>query len=378
MSWLCNRDDFDLKQQDILTTIFEDRDESWWIRGYAGTGKTMLLAYLALDYFDDGLNCVYATYTHALKNRVIKGMKEVKGNRIPPVLTVDDYLTRRERYDVVLLDEVQDLDEDQVKALVERGERLILSGDINQSVFNHAIKPNKLAELLGSPEIVELKDIHRMPQAISWGSHLIYEEAEAAEGAEVAYVQSSTITIAKAKTIQDEIKWTFEQALKEATEGKPAVLLFTTHEQIRLFSRSLFQEKGYSKVQMEEKGSNHKLLNESFRMTGIPVRFFGGVSGDDLGDTVNKKLVLLMTLQSAKGLEFNSVFMPFMTKDRNPTPYHLLKRGEEDEWKRRFLYVAITRTQLNFYASYTGEASEYFELLDTKEMRKKYLKYISI
>jgi hypothetical protein len=378
MSWLCNRDDFDLNQQDILNRIFEDRDESWWIRGYAGTGKTMLLAYLALDYFDDGLNCVYATYTHALKDRVIEGMRELKGNKIPPVMTVDDYLSRHERYDVVLLDEVQDLDKKQVKKLVERGERLILSGDINQSVFNHAIKPNDLARLLGSPEIVELIDIHRLPEAISWGSHLIYEESQSAEGAEVIEIKNSSITIVKAKSIEDEVKWIYEQALKESTEGKPSVILFTTHEQVRIFARCLFLEMGYPHARMEKNGTIHKLLNESFRITNIPVRFFGGANGDDLGNASNRKLVLLMTIQSAKGLEFNSVFMPFMTKDRNPTPYQLLVKGREDEWKRRFLYVSITRTRLNFYASYTGEVSEYFELIDTPQMRKRYLKYLSV
>jgi superfamily I DNA/RNA helicase len=378
MSWLCKRSDFDLHQQEILTTIFEDRDYSWWIRGYAGTGKTMLLAYLTLDYFEEGLNCAYATYTHALKNRIIEGMTEVIGHRIPTILTVDELLSKRQKFDVVLLDEVQDLSFEQVQNLVNRGERLILSGDINQSVFRHAIHPSKLERLLGNPEIVELKDIHRMPEAISWASHLIYEEAESAEDAEVNVLSNSTVSVVKASSVDDEINWVFQQALKEATPGKPSVVLFSTHEQIRIFAKQLFIQQGFPNFQMEERGSSHKFLNNSLRMTNIPVKFFGGVSGDQLGDANNKKLVLLMTIQSAKGLEFNSVFMPFMTSDRNPTPYRLFSSGEEDEWRRRFMYMAITRAQLNFYASYTGEPSSYFELLDTPEMRKKYLKLMSI
>ena len=55
MSWLCNRDDFDLNQQEILNTIFEDRDESWWIRGYAGTGKTMLAVQHGIKLYQDGV-----------------------------------------------------------------------------------------------------------------------------------------------------------------------------------------------------------------------------------------------------------------------------------------------------------------------------------
>jgi UvrD-like helicase C-terminal domain len=217
-----------------------------------------------------------------------------------------------------------------------------------------------------------------MPEAISWASHLIYEEAESAEDAEVNVLSNSTVSVVKASSVDDEINWVFQQALKEATPGKPSVVLFSTHEQIRIFAKQLFIQQGFPNFQMEERGSSHKFLNNSLRMTNIPVKFFGGVSGDQLGDANNKKLVLLMTIQSAKGLEFNSVFMPFMTSDRNPTPYRLFSSGEEDEWRRRFMYMAITRAQLNFYASYTGEPSSYFELLDTPEMRKKYLKLMSI
>jgi type IV secretion system protein VirD4 len=41
--------------------------------------------------------------------------------------------------------------------------------------------PEKIKSLLGSPKIVELRDIHRLPEAISYASHLVYEEAESAE-----------------------------------------------------------------------------------------------------------------------------------------------------------------------------------------------------
>ena len=120
-------------------------------------------------------------------------------------------------------------------------------------------------------------------------------------------------------------------------------------------------------------------LNNSFKLAKLPVRFFGGNTGINLEDISNQKIILLMTMHSAKGLEFNSVFLPFMNAERNPTPFYNLPKGREDEWKRRFLYMIITRTRLNFYISYVDKPSEYLDLIDTPQMRtEKYLKFLNI
>lgn len=67
-----------------------------------------------------------------------------------------------------------------------------------------------------------------------------------------------------------------------------------------------------------------------------------------------------MTMHSAKGLEFGSVFAPFMNQDGSLCPYPSLKH--KAIWQRRCLFMAITRTKLNFYASYSKTLNEY--LLD--------------
>ena len=62
-------------------------------------------------------------------------------------------------------------------------------------------------------------------------------------------------------------------------------------------------------------------------------------------------------MHNAKGLEFGSVFTPFMNEGYSLCSYPPMKNN--DEWQRRFLYVAITRTKLNFYASYSENLNEY-------------------
>ena len=84
-------------------------------------------------------------------------------------------------------------------------------------------------------------------------------------------------------------------------------------------------------------------------------------------------MIFAMILHSAKGLGFQSIFMPFMDSGRLPCPYPPLKN--KDEWQRRFVYAALTRTQLNFYASYTGEMNDILTRLEDDNL-EKYLNYI--
>ena len=59
--------------------------------------------------------------------------------------------------------------------------------------------------------------------------------------------------------------------------------------------------------------------------------------------------VLLMTLHSAKGLEFSVVFMPGMEENLFPSPMSLNEGNEEEE--RRLCYVGLTRAKEKLFLS---------------------------
>lgn len=62
MPWIPDRASFDDEQTRIFDEIVEDTERSWWIKGYAGTGKTMLLVHLANEYLREGYECAFVTY----------------------------------------------------------------------------------------------------------------------------------------------------------------------------------------------------------------------------------------------------------------------------------------------------------------------------
>lgn len=72
------------------------------------------------------------------------------------------------------------------------------------------------------------------------------------------------------------------------------------------------------------------------------------------------------TYHSAKGLEFDAVFMPRMTDDRMPFPEVLAAFTEDEACSReaRLLYVSITRARSSLIITYTGRLSR---LLPTNE-----------
>jgi len=104
-------------------------------------------------------------------------------------------------------------------------------------------------------------------------------------------------------------------------------------------------------------GHDYDQLNVYLQRKKLKLMYFGGAQGGDLSDASSSKVVLLMTMHSAKGLEFGSVFTPFMDQGNSLCPYASMKN--KDEWQRRFLFMAITRTKQNFYASYSKTLCEH-------------------
>lgn len=77
----------------------------------------------------------------------------------------------------------------------------------------------------------------------------------------------------------------------------------------------------------------------------------------------NVKRVYLATFHAAKGLEFENVFIPYLSDDRLPDPETLANAvSAQDVYadEIRLLYVAATRSKYGLYMSYSGALSPLF------------------
>ena len=88
-------------------------------------------------------------------------------------------------------------------------------------------------------------------------------------------------------------------------------------------------------------------------------------SDNDLENKANQ--VSIMTLHSAKGLEFPFVFMVGMSEGVFPN-YRAIEEGEEDE-ERRLCYVGITRAQHELTFSMAKSLKRYGESIKQEPSR---------
>ena len=366
MTWIPSRKDFDNYQEKILEDIVTDSKESWWLQGYPGTGKTMLLIHLIAEYIDAGWDCAFVTFTHALKKLAIEAMKELghKPGQLH-IETVDKMNVLKKKYDIIFVDEVQDLTVDQISKLRGLADRFVYAGDLNQSIYLQAAPSAKIREALGRPTIRELTDLYRMPKPVFMAANIIYSEATIKKGAQVTTSVTSYINLVAADTVASEVAWVYQQAKSESRNQMPSAILFGKHQDLQKFVDTLLDELG-EKSAPKVIGRDYDPLNEHLKKLKMPMMYYGGAQGGDLAKASSSKKILLMTMHSAKGLEFGSVFTPFMNQDGSLCPYPSLKNKEI--WQRRCLFMAITRTKLNFYASYSKTLNEYLIPLTPEEV----------
>jgi DNA helicase II / ATP-dependent DNA helicase PcrA len=107
------------------------------------------------------------------------------------------------------------------------------------------------------------------------------------------------------------------------------------------------------------------------------------LTGDEKNDDENKDTVSLMTIHSAKGLEFPHVYVVGLEENLFPSQMALHSRADLEE-ERRLFYVAITRAEKKLSLSYaisrykwgspiSCDPSRFLEEIDPKYLEVNYL-----
>jgi DNA helicase-2/ATP-dependent DNA helicase PcrA len=153
----------------------------------------------------------------------------------------------------------------------------------------------------------------------------------------------------------------FLQLLADLTEGTTELPL---HEQVDHiieasglleFHRNEKGEKGQARVEnLQELVVATRAFAWDEDEKGTPLQQFLDTAALDAGDAQADEFedaVQLMTLHSAKGLEFHSVFMAGVEENLFPHKMSIEEPGRLEE-ERRLCYVGITRAKVKLYISY--------------------------
>jgi superfamily I DNA/RNA helicase len=355
MQWMISINELGAQQARILDDVSTDTSKTHWIAGYAGTGKTVVITHAIerLVARTRNASICFLTYTHALKDLVYSGLSEKALSRVT-IETIDTFATNGERYDYILVDEIQDVTESAIQKIFSRAEHVIAAGDPDQSIYLGRVDPSSLRQLLGGARKHTLKHIQRLSLKTFQLATAILPEAEIVKGAEVRG-EGNNGKIIKGSSKKDEFLKVFAEAFRVSSIEQPSAVLFPTHDQIHEFASVIADSNGWGIPPKREKRgriTSYEAFNDFFLKRKSPLRFLGSNNGS-LPESDEVRLVYLMTYHSAKGLDFNNVFLPDLTAEvkLDAKWRHLSK--EENE--RRHFFVAITRSKENVYFSYHGE-----------------------
>jgi superfamily I DNA/RNA helicase len=155
-----------------------------------------------------------------------------------------------------------------------------------------------------------------------------------------------SIRLGKAYDKEKEVEYVWEQASNAASEGYTAVVLLPKHDYIIEFANLVLKLNNKRSWSFEENNwgkPDYNSLNRHFRNEGLKIEYIGNSYGSFQNAERNRN-VILMTYHSAKGMDFDNVFLPFLSDDIS------ISRSDEET----LFMVAITRSKMNLFITYSG------------------------
>lgn len=331
--------------------------ENIWIKGFPGSGKSVLLAYTLkqIKNRNPHASVVVVVFTRALVQMFKEAFAEMRVN--VDVKTFYEFMNSSNHYDYVLSDEIQDMVPSVLRAMKSRANHVVVSGDENQSIFERdpkfreaTVSPSEIRTLLSSNSF-ELAIIHRLSSSIINVIQRFMPNMNVFSAKRDQTKTSTQVRLCEANGTSEEVKYIMREANKATKIGETAAVLLPTQKEIVKFVNSALAAEGKSAwpEQLNRWGQlDFSAMNSYLSSKGLELQYVGNGVGSFSADD---KKVVIMTYHSSKGLDFDNVFIPFMNSSLFIVP---------DETRSKTLFmVAMTRSRNNLYLTYSGYKHNY-------------------
>lgn len=345
--WMIKESELD---EDQIKVLMATLDKSCLVTGCAGSGKSVLALIKAQRIQKErGNNYQIVVFTKALCHYMNSGRRELGLENQFIYHWVWKHRKDCPSSDYMIVDEIQDFDEEEIKEFINAtNKHFFFFGDTAQSIYE-GLKDTMPVEAIG-----EL--LPRQDRPKQFGLYRNYR---------------LPITVARfVQSVGVDLDPFLESTYKSPEKAMPFVLKYENFkEQVRSICETI-KRKDLSDVailaptgdmiyriseMMKEMGCNFELRyndREDWRNSVDTLDF----------STTNPKL---MTYHSAKGLQFEAVFLPGIED-------FVDDRGSDS----KALYVAMTRTYRYLYVTYSGELPKplneispaYYKTTETEEV----------
>lgn len=290
-------------------------DKSFIVKGCAGSGKSILALWKAHDIVSNNRGSLQIiVFNKALKSYMEEALRAIGIN--PSLVDYWHHWKRDpERSDYLIVDEIQDFGQEAIDAFLSSARIVIFYGDSAQQLYgwrreDTPLSVEKIAAMTGlSTENLVFN--HRLPKTIARFAQYICPEGDDLEN----------------------------RCRNEGSE-KPYVLEFDSYEEEMKGIASIINNREFDDIGiLFPKNEDVDNAARFFSANGLKVEKKTSSDMDLNWSTTNPKL---MTYHSAKGAQFEAVFIPECTAG--------------DSF-RNALYVAATRAYQSLYITYTDYLS---------------------
>lgn len=366
MKWMVPKTKLSDNQLEITDAIVKGAGQTHWITGYAGSGKTVVITHalneVAARFPKDTIG--FLTYTHSLKDMVASGLANKVKDRVE-IHTLDHFNFHKKKFDHLFVDEIQDAKREYLPKILASSPHVVVAGDPDQSIYTNRLTQAELLKALGRPKRHVLPEVFRFSDNTLRIAKAVYPEAKLVGGARMRAGDSLDASLIREKNEHDEVVTVWETARLAAMEELPSAILLPQHKHIHRFAQIIAKEYGLGSPPIPVRdnnrggeGWNYGPFNEFFRSKRFPLMFLGSNHGSfEASD--DDELVYMLTYHSAKGLDFQHTFVPFLVPGTR-----IKENFEDDALGRRKFLVALTRARYQQTLSYHGnEQHEYLELI---------------
>ncbi len=363
MSWMIPEHRLDPDQSAFLGQLSTDGNQNYWVKGFAGSGKSVLALWSVVRLRRDNPNlkvCV-VLYTHSLIDLFKTGIPDELSN--VPVITFHQFKRSPQHYDLIVVDEVQDLPADVVMLLRTYSNRLILAGDEAQSIYEGRVASDEIPALADARPY-SLTVLHRLTARLIEIANSIFPDKRLHE-AKHSRLKNVEVMLAVAEDAMEEVKYVWHKAVASAVPGVPAAVLLPNRGEVLSFVNRVLITEGHSPWQVtnDQYGKpDFGAMNKYLLSQGLKLQYVGSKYGS-LREAETSGMVVLTTYHSSKGLDFETVFLPFLSSGCS------IWRDDPDR-EKTLLFVALTRSRLNLFISYTGSPHHLVARIPTHLLRR--------
>lgn len=362
MKWMITEDKLGSDQVEVIDEIGKITNRPIWIKGHAGSGKSILLLHSLADYLvkKPSANVCVVVFTRALADLLETGLKQIPklNGKIIPVLTI--YQLKHQidngaiRYDAIFCDEVQDLPLVFIQSMKSVCNHLIIAGDEEQSIYNSVPiwneRPASPKEIKGTiiPIEKKLRVIYRLTESVLGVLKRVFPSM-LNDMPNIAKIDTEIkLYFSDTSTVDTELIFCWKE-IKQTNSlraSEVSAVLLSGHDAIIEFVNSVLKIEGYdqwTRVNAKDDRPDYYKLNSYLQSKDIPLMYIGNNYGSlTVADRENK--VVIMTYHSAKGLDFDYVYLPMV----NDSMYI---HSNKDS----LLLVALSRSKSGLFISYTGQ-----------------------